>query len=104
MPTTDMYAFVYVRRFQAWLPPYLLMGGLCGPLVPGERGVGDDSSGCGDGCHDWDEPAAEVRAAQYPLCLHLQAARTPVLIAAKTNSSSLLQNNSPCASFRGEAG
>ena len=34
MPTTDMYAFVYVRRFQAWLPPYLLMGGLCGPLVP----------------------------------------------------------------------
>ena len=26
MPTTDMYAFVYVRRFQAWLPPYLLMG------------------------------------------------------------------------------
>ena len=34
MPTTDMYAFVYVRRFQAWLPPYLLMGDLCGPLVP----------------------------------------------------------------------
>ena len=34
MPTTDMYAFVYVRTLKQWLPPYLLMGDLCGPLVP----------------------------------------------------------------------